>query len=209
MVLDLLTNPDAFFAERSENPSLIRPAVIVLLVALVGVVSSYPVIQATISALPPEAGTFVTVIQVVGAVVGVMVSFVIWMLYAVVFRGIAYVVFDGDGSFRDVLALVGWGFVPAVFGSIVSAVVNFVVFSGVQFPDDPAQVAQFVQELQSRPEFLVAGVLGIVFLLWSAFLWTFAVRCAEGLDLREAALTVAGPVAVALLLRLNGVFGVI
>ena len=209
MVLDLLTNPDAFFAERSDDPSLLGPAVVVLIVAVIGVVGSYPVIRATISALPPEAGTFVTVIQVVGAVVGVVVTFVIWLLYAVAFRAIAYVLFDGDGSFRDVFALVGWGFVPSVFAGLASAVVNFVVFGGVQFPDDPAQVARFARELQSRPEFLVAGVLGIVFLLWSAFLWTFAVRYAEGLDLREAALTVAGPVAVALLLRLNGVFGVV
>jgi hypothetical protein len=209
MVLDLLTNPDAFFAERSDDPSLLRPALVVLIVAVIGVIGSYPVIQATISALPPEAGAFVTVIQVVGAVFGVVVSFIIWVLYAVAFRGIAYILFDGDGSFRDTFALVGWGFVPAVFGGLANAAVNFVVFSGVQFPDDPAQVAQFAQELQSRPEFLVAGVLGIAFLLWSAFLWTFAVRYAEGLDLREAALTVAGPVAVALLIRLNGVFGVI
>ena len=209
MVLDLLTNPDAFFAERSDGSSLLGPAVVVLLVAVIGVVGSYPVIQATISALPPEAGTFVTVIRVVGAVVGVLVTLLIWALYAVAFHAIAYVVFDGDGGFRDVLALTGWGFVPSVFASIVNAAVNFIVFSGVQFPDDPAQVGRFVRELQSRPEFLVAGVLGIVFLLWSAFLWTFAVRYAEGLDLREAALTVAGPVAVALLLRVNGVFGVV
>lgn len=209
MVLDLLTNPDAFFEERSDDPSLLRPALVVLLVAVLGVVGSYPVIQATVSALPPEAGTFVTAIRVVGAVVGVVVTVVIWLLYAVAFHGIAYVLFDGDGSFRDTFALAGWGFVPSVFASAVSAVVNFVVFSGVQFPSDPARVARFARELQSRPEFLVAGVLGIVFLLWSAFLWTFAVRHAEGLDLREAALSVAGPVAVALVLRLNGVFGVI
>ena len=209
MVLDLLTNPDAFFADRSDDPSLLGPAGVVLLVAVVGVVGSYPVIQATISALPPEAGPFVTVIQVVGAVVGVAVSFVVWVLYAVAFHAIGYVAFDGDGSFRDVLALVGWGFVPAVVGSLANAVANFVVFSGVQFPTDPTQVGRFVQELQSRPAFLVAGVLGVVFLLWSAFLWTFAVRHAEGLPLREAALTVASPVAVALLLRLNGVFGVV
>lgn len=209
MVLELLTNPDAFFAERSEEPSLLGPAAVVLFVAAVGVVGSYPVIQATVSALPPEAGPFVTAVQVVGAIFGVVFTFVVWVLYAVAFHGIASVVFDGDGGFRDTLALSGWGFVPAVFASVVSAAVNVLVFSGVRFPDDPAQVGQFVRELQSRPEFLVAGVLGIVFLLWSAFIWTFAVRHAQGLGLRESALTVAGPVAVALLLRINGVFGVV
>lgn len=209
MVLDLLTNPEAFFAERSEEPSLLGPAVVVLLVAAIGAVGSYPVLKATVGALPPEAGPLVTVIQVIGAVVGVVVTVVVWALYAVAFHAIAAVAFDGNGRFRDALALVGWGFVPALFGSVVSGVANFLVFSGVRFPNDPARIQSFVQDLQSRPEFLVAGILGIVFLLWSAFLWTFAVRHAEDIGLREAGLTVAGPVAVALLLRLNGVFGVV
>jgi hypothetical protein len=36
MVLQLLTNPDSFFEERRDDPSLLRPALVVLLVALVG-----------------------------------------------------------------------------------------------------------------------------------------------------------------------------
>jgi hypothetical protein len=209
MVLQLLTNPDAFFAERVEAPSLLGPTLVVLLVAVLGAVASYPVLEATMGALPPEAGPFVAVFRVVGALVGVVVTLLIWVLYAVAFHLVASLAFDGGGSFRDTFAVVGWGFVPAVFGGLVGVVVNFVVFSGVRFPTDPTRMQPFVQELRGRPAFLVAGVLGIVFLLWSAFLWIFAVRHAEGLDLREAALTVAGPVAVALLFRLNGVFGVV
>jgi hypothetical protein len=206
MVLRLLTNPDAFFAERA---SLVGPAFVVLLVAVIGAVGSYPVLRATVGALPPEAGPFVTVVQAIGAVFGVVITFVVWALYALAFHLIASLAFDGEGTFRDTLAVVGWGFVPTVFGSVASAVVNFLVFSDVRFPTDPARIEPFVRELRARPEFLVAGLLGVVFLLWSAFLWTFAVRHAERLDLREAALTVAGPVTVALLLRLNGVFGVV
>jgi hypothetical protein len=209
MVLDLLTDPDSFFAERAEDPALRWPALLVLVVGLVSVAGSFPVLQATLSALPPEAGGFVTVIQVVGAVVGLVVTFVIWALYAVAFHVIASVAFDADGSLRDTLALVGWGYLPALFGAIAGTVASFVVFSGVRFPNDPAAISRFARELQSRPELVVAGLLGAVFLLWSAFLWTFAVRHAEGLGVREAALTVAGPVLLALALRLNGVFGVV
>ncbi len=209
MVLRLLTNPDTFFAERAEGASLVGPALVVLLVAAIGAIGSYPVLRATVGALPPEAGPFVTVVQAIGAVFGVVITFVVWALYALAFHLVASLAFDGEGSFRDTLAAVGWGFVPAVFGSIAGAVVNFLVFSDVRFPTDPARIGPFVQELRARPEFLVAGLLGIAFLLWSAFLWTFAVRHAERLDLREAALTVAGPVAVALLFRLDGVSGVV
>jgi hypothetical protein len=208
-VIALLTNPDAFFERRRESPSLLGPALVVTVVGVVGVVSSYPIVQATLSALPPEAGAFVTAIQVFSAVFALVATFVIWLLYAVAFHVIGSVAFDASGEFRTTLSLVGWGFVPAVFGAIVGAATNFVVFSGVRFPQDPQAVQSFVRELQSRPEFLVSGLVGIVFLLWSAFLWTFAVRHAESLGLREAALTVAGPVTIALLLRLNGIFGVV
>jgi hypothetical protein len=44
MVLQLLTDPDAFFADRSREPSLLGPAVVVLLVAAVGTIGSYPVV---------------------------------------------------------------------------------------------------------------------------------------------------------------------
>jgi len=209
MLLRLLTDPDGFFAERSAGPSLPGPAVVVLLVAAVGAAGSYPVIRATAAVLPSEVGPFVSIFRVVGAIVGVVVTFLVWGLYAVAFHLVARVAFDGEGTFRDTFAVVGWGFVPAVFGGIASAAVNVVVFSTVRVPTDPTEIQPFLRELRARPEFLLAGVLGIVFLLWSAFLWTFAVRHAESLTLREAALTIAGPVAVALLFRLNGVFGVV
>lgn len=209
MVLDLLFDPDSFFERRAADPSLLPPALLVLLVGVIGAVGSIPVLQATMSALPAEAGPFVTVIQAVGAIVGLVVTLVVWALYGVAFHVIAAVVFDGQGSVRDTIALVGWGYFPALFGTIASAVVNFLVFSGVRFPTDPNRIQGFVRELQNRPEFLVAGLLGVVFLLWSAFLWTFAVRHVQQVGLREAALSVAGPVALALLLRLNGVFGVV
>ena len=208
-MLALLTDPDSFFERRRESPSLVKPAAVVTVVALVSVLGSYPVLQATLSALPAEAGPFVTAIQVFSAVFAVVATFVVWLLYALAFHVVGSVAFDATGEFRTTLALVGWGYVPTIFGAIVGAVSNFVVFSGVSFPQDPQAVQAFVQQLQSRPEFLVSGVVGIAFLLWSAFLWTFAVRHAESLGYREAALTVAGPVALALVLRLNGIFGVV
>ncbi|MFC4357477.1 Yip1 family protein [Halobium salinum] len=207
MVLGLLTNPDEFFERRAANPGYLRPALVVLAVAVVSVVGGIPVIRGTLSAVPESAGAFVTIIQVVSAAAGVVATFLRWVVYAAVFYGVAKVAFDGDGGFGETLALVGWGFVPALFEAVVSAVVNFSVFGGVEFPQDPQQIAAFTRRLQSDPAFLVAGLLGIVFLLWSAFLWTFAVRHAQRLDLRAAAITVAVPTVFGLLLRVWGIVG--
>ncbi|WP_435194162.1 Yip1 family protein [Natronomonas sp. EA1] len=205
-MLDLLFNPDAFFRERAENPGLVPSVALLVLVGLVGVAGTLPALQATIDALPQEAQAFGTISLVVGSAFAFLGPFVRWVLYAAAFHVLSSVVYDAErGSFRDLLALVGWGFVPALLAAIVSAVVATVVFSGVTFPSDPQQVAQFSQQLRNRPEFLVASVLGIAFLLWSAFLWTFAVKHVRDLTMREAGVVVGVPVALGLVFRVWGV----
>ncbi|WP_255195836.1 Yip1 family protein [Halorarius litoreus] len=208
-MLDLLFNPDEFFRQRADDPGMLPPLGILLLIGIIGAAGSVPALQATFAALPQEAQAFSFVGYIsagVGAIVG---PFVRWLLFAGAFQIISAVLYDAEtGSFRDTLALTGWGFVPAIFATIVSAVVAFVVFSGIAFPADPQQIQPFIRELRNRPEFLVASLLGIVFLLWSGFLWTFAVKHVRGLSQREAAITVGIPVAIALLWRLSQSFGV-
>lgn len=207
MVLDLLTNPDDFFERRAANPGYLRPALVVLAVAVVNVLGVVPTLQATLDALPPEIGALGLLLQAITAVVTLLTVLVTWLLYALAFFAVAKLAFDGDGGFGETLAVTGWGFVPALFGAAINAAATVYVFSGVTFPSNPAQVQQFAAELQGDPVLLAAGLLGIVFLLWSAFLWTFAVRHVQSIDLRSAAITVAVPVAFGLLLRLWGVVG--
>lgn len=203
-MLDLLFNPDQFFRERAEDPGMLPAVGILLVVGVVGAAGAVPSIQATFRALPAEAQSFSFVGYIGAAVAGLLGPFVRWLLFAGAFQVVSAVLYDAEGSFRDTLALVGWGFVPAVFATIVSTVVAYVVFSSVTFPTDPQQIQAFVTELRRRPEFLVSSVLGIVFLLWSALLWLFGVKHARGLSEREAAVTVGIPVALALLWRLYG-----
>lgn len=209
MVLELLTNPDAFFRRRAEEPRLVGAFVVVGIVAVVNVVGSWPVLQATTRALPEEASAFGAIIVVFGAVGGIVGALVQWVLFAGAFHAISGVLYDPDpeSDFETTFALTGWGFLPGVFAAVVGAVAAFMVFQGVTFPDfnDPQQVQRFVGQLRDDPVFLVSGLLGIVFLLWQGFLWTFAVRHGRGLEFREAAITVAIPVGLMVLWQLYNV----
>jgi len=208
MYRELLVDPDAFFRERAADPSFRGPVVVVLLVAVIGILGSIPVLRLTTAALPAQAGPFVPVIAAIGVVGGLVGVLVSWLLYAAAFHVISAVVFGASGRFRTTFALVGWGFVPSIPQAVISAAVTAVVFTGATLPSDPNRLQGTIQGLRHEPLFVVASVLGIAFLAWRAVLWTFAVRYARSLTLREAALTIVLPVLVALALALLGLLGV-
>lgn len=201
--LSLLTDPEAFFGRQGTDPSLKGPLVVVTLIAAVNAVAS--VLQFRFMArLFENSGMgsgFATAIQAFSFVFVIAGPFVVWLLYAGVFQGIS-VLFDGDGDFSTTLAFVGWGFVPSVMGSVASVAINFYRFNvrGIDVPSEMTVEAyqQFSQSLQTGPLVALSAALGIVFTLWSAFLWTFGLRHARSLSVRQAALTVALPVLVGL-----------
>jgi hypothetical protein len=209
-MLDILFSPDRFFRERADDPGLVGPLLVVSLVAVLGAVAAYPASQAIADALPAEAQAFggITVaFSVVGALVG---PFVVWALFAGVFHGLSGLLFDGEGSFRTTLTLTGWGFVPAIVTAVVGVVIAFLVWPSVSLDfSDPARAQQAAQQIQNRPEFLVANVVGLVVLLWRGLLWAFAMQYGRNLSFREALITVGIPVVVLLLFRLNGIVGVV
>ncbi|MFB6112815.1 MAG: YIP1 family protein [Halodesulfurarchaeum sp.] len=207
MVPTVLVDPNTFFERRSDNPGWLWPTVIVILAALVGIVGSVPVFLATIRSMPEAAGGVSVLIVVVGSIGGVIGTLVFWVLYAIAFHAISSVGFGGVGPFSRTLKLTGWGFIPHVFSGIVSAAANFYVFSGVSFPSDPVRIGQFVSSLRSDPVLLIVQALGIAFLLWSAFLWVFAIHHGRDVTVREATISVGIPVLVVILFRLYNIVG--
>lgn len=201
-LLSVLTNPDGYFERAGDDPSLLRPSLVVLAVGVVSALASIPVFQTVQRSMPEETAAFGGVVAVATVVGGFLGVFVFWVIYTVVFHVIATVGFGGDGSLTDLLAFVGWGYLPGIVSAAVGGVVNYYVFQNVTPPSNPRQVQAFVQSVRSQPEFLVAGIVGIAVLLWQAFIWTFAVHHSHDTDLRAAAITVGIPVGLQLLWQL-------
>ncbi|WP_436923859.1 Yip1 family protein [Halosimplex amylolyticum] len=203
-VLALLTDPDEFFRRRLPDPSLKGPAAVVAVVAVVSVLAS--ILQFRFLSQVFESGGagsgFVMAIRAVSIGAAFVLPFVFWLLYAGLFHGISALL-DGDGEFSTILSLVGWGYVPNVLGTIAGAAVNYYRFNvrGIDVPTEMTMEAyqQFSQSLQTGPLVALSAVLSIVFTLWSAFLWTFALKHARDLTLRQAVITIAVPVGLGLL----------
>lgn len=207
MVVALLTDPDGFFARHSEDPGFLGPVVVAIIAGIAGIAAALPAIRFTIAAMPPEARAFGGIAYVSAIVGGIVGPFVRWLLFAVAFYAVATVAFDPPGRFRDLTALVGWGLVPTIPSVLLSGYASYVVYGGVSPPDGPMAAATFAQNLRGDPAFVVAGLVGLAFLVWSGLLWTFAVRHALSLRIRQALITVAIPVSVAAIWRLYGLVG--
>ncbi|MEA5389046.1 YIP1 family protein [Haloarculaceae archaeon H-GB2-1] len=108
-MIDVITNPQAFFARRDGDLSLVPAVGIVLLIALINVGTGYLTIQVTMSALSASAQGFQTIALVTTVIGGLFGVFVAWLFFGGLFHLLASVLYDGDGSFTDTLAVTGWG----------------------------------------------------------------------------------------------------
>src|SRR5699024_4570396 len=148
-------------------------------------------------------GAVFSAILVVLAFVGIIIP---WVLYAAVFYLIARLAFGGDGSFVGTLALTGWGFVPTVLAQLVMIAANYSVFGGETLPSGTEAAENALTALQADPVLSIASIVGIVLLIWSGVLWTYAMDHHHDLSRRNAAITVGVPVVIALVFKLLGLF---
>jgi len=222
-VRTLLTDPETFFAEREQDLSVKGPLVVVTLAALVGSAATVIQNQALAPLAEPlfrealnessENLTSAEIDETVNLFVQAYVAFsyasalfgpyVVWVLYGGVFHAIS-VVFDGDGAFSDTMAAVGWGRVPAVFGSVATVAVNYYQYEvrGVTLSQDISAENAFetFQQFQPPTDVVVLNSsLAVVFTLWAAYIWVYGLQSARGLSKNGAIYTVAVPVAVSLL----------
>ena len=150
-----------------------------------------------------DAGRLVAVVQAVSLVAALVSVLVAWTVYAAVFYAIS-AFFDGDGGFATLMKFVGWGYLPGVASAAVTAVVQFVLYSGREIPADPQAMARLTRSVQADPLFLAATAFGILVTLYQGYIWSHAVAVARDLDRRDALVTAAVPVGVSVLFSLSG-----
>ncbi len=206
--LRVLLNPGRFFEARMQDePSLKIPALIALVIGLIGAVSAALAANLIVGILPAEMqafGPIMVAFSVVGAVIG---GFLTWIVYGFVFY-LFSMVFKGQGDLKRTLEFTGYGFLPQVFGGIIGAVFSYQILSGLTIPaaTSPEQIAEISENLASilvtDPLAQIAGLASILFLIWSANIWIFGMKYARNLSTRDAALTVGIPVGLFILYTL-------
>jgi hypothetical protein len=204
-VIDILFHPDAFFRNVvTEKEDLKFPAIIVLIGSLAAAGYGYLIGGLTarmMSSAMPGIDTIITLSSVIGAVIG---TFIFWIVGAGIFYAIS-TVFKGQGSFKRVLEIVGYGYLPQIFGSLITLVAAIEYVPKISVPtlssaalQDPTVMEQTMKAFMHDPAMFeltqITSLVAVVFLLWSASIWIFGLQHARQLSLKDAALCVGIPV---------------
>jgi hypothetical protein len=190
-----------------DEPSLKVPALIALVVGLIGAVSAALTANLIVGILPAEAQAFGVLMVGFSVVGGVIGGFLGWIVYGFVFYLVS-MVFKGQGDLKRTLEFTGYGFLPQVFGGIIGAVLSYQLLSGLTIPTAtaPEEIQAVTENLTSvlvtDPLAQVAGLVSTLFLIWSANIWIFGMKYARNLSTRDAALTVGIPVGLFILYTL-------
>ncbi|KAF1078556.1 YIP1 family protein [Methanogenium sp. MK-MG] len=202
-IADLLLRPAAFFPGRLEGdkPDLKIPLAIVLLSGIVGAVSAAYMSSVTMAMLPSDIAGLGSIIVGIAVVSAFIATIIFWVIIAAVFHGIS-ALRGGKGDFQRTLAVAGYGTLPMVFGSIISGIIVYFSLSGatIRAVSDPLQASAAVTELMSGPSMMIAGVISLLFVLWSANIWVFGMQEARNLSGKDALISVGIPVLIYCLL---------
>ena len=223
LILDILIRPRAFFQNAiAEKESLKIPGLIVLTLGIISAVYAYLIGGLTgkmMAGLIPgmESGmeSIIAISAILGALFGI---FVFWGIWTGVFYLISSIL-KGKGTFKRSLEFIGYGYLPQIFGGLLTIIVAILYIPKVVVPEIPAgavQDPQLIQEaiksLMHDPAMMemtqIISVISIVFLLWSANIWIFGMKNARQLSERDSALCVGIPVVVYILYTIYTMTGI-
>lgn len=211
-IVDLLLNPDAFFRERADQEAGLKfPLLCVLLAGLTIAPGAYKSAEIMGPLLPPEAQSFLWIVGAT-AFIGAFIFMVFFFIVLLVVFYVISMLFKGRGDLKKSIEAVGYGYLPMVFGNILSSAVVYYYAPSIVLPQvdltTPAGAEAVNQAIASAPMTIISSLLGILFILWSANIWIFGMRYARSLSLRNAAITVGVPVGIYIIFQISalGVF---
>lgn len=197
MMKTLLMNPHSFFRNQATRPTATGPVLLVLGTGLITTLSSLIPLYYLTQNMSGGASAFTSVAYLIGSFSGILTIFAVWLINAgVIFLLSTY--FDGEGPFRRLLLLIGWGYLPNAILGVAALFVMWQVTLTTTPPQDLTSAQAYMQQIQNHRYLWVNKLITVVITLWQGFLWVFAVKHARQLDLKQAFICVAVPTALSI-----------
>lgn len=202
--MKLIADPNRFFEElKYKDVRLIYPMVISTSLATLLTAYQYTLATKVSQALPEELNKFF----VIGAYIGMVGSFIgifaVWLILAVIMHGLS-AFFSGRGSFRRTFEFVGYGFFPSLIGSAITVPMAAYYIANAEVPEislitlqqNPDMMKAVVLSLVPKEAIYSNLVINFAVTLWSLTIWSFAIKHAREVGLREAFLCALIPTAI-------------
>jgi len=191
-----ILNPNEFMREAiNSRYSLKIPIIILTINAIIGCFQVIYRITWVQQIFPPDVVASATYMTFFGiqTVTALIIPFLAWIFYSGIFFTISHFS-GGDGDFRRVIQLSSYGYIPTIFDNTSATVVNIIALRNT--PPIGIDISLWYSAVLSEHISLLMGqsIISLLFLLWSANIWVFAVKHARNLTTRNAVITVAIPV---------------
>lgn len=190
--LSLLFDPLRFFSDWSDERNLVGPFLVVLAFGVSNAISSVIFLEQARSNVPAEVVEVFVVGQLIGVGSVIVSAFITWLLLSVFVHTIL-TIRCGVLSFRRTVLFLGWGFLPKTLSGVATAGAMTYILDSTAVPGNVAEIIRLAQAVQTSTPFLIAGVLGVGFTLWSTVLWMYGMKVAHDIDIAEAMYTVLPP----------------
>lgn len=191
----ILFNPEWFFSEKlKEKISLKIPFFVLLIYGIFGTASMVLLSNKITASLPSNLGQIMFVGVAVGAIGSLIGVYLIWLILAGVFHLISNL-FCSEGTFKRTFEFVGYGFLPLIFSSMINLGALYTILPSLDFSfNDPSLIQQNANQMLFNPIFQASQVAGILFSIWSAYIWIFAIKNALKITTKNALIVVGVPI---------------
>ncbi|MEM0350966.1 MAG: YIP1 family protein [Archaeoglobaceae archaeon] len=179
--MDVLLNPDKFFA-RKKGMGFRLPIAVVLLYAIISAVSaniSLQVLSENLrSIFGKDAELILSFLSFTGSLSAFVGAFLVWILMTAILHVLS-AIFGGKGSFSNLMKFTAFSFIPSILLSPIGTYLTIELFRSTTF-----------ENLISLTIFSIATNL------WIYVYWVFAVKNARELSLKKAAMVSSIPIII-------------
>jgi hypothetical protein len=193
-VKELLFHPDVFFEQKTkEKIDLLLPAIIVLIGSLVGIIASF-VVSTVLNSI--ESRHIMVILTPENFLIILLKPFIAWFLLA----GLLYCfcrLWSGNGTFIATLQNTGYGALPLTILTIIPIINAIFINLNVNMP-----------QMLGYGIVIILDLLTVVFILWSGYLWTYAMERTHEIEHEKAIASAAIVVLLYLAYHLINTLGI-
>jgi hypothetical protein len=159
---ELLFHPDAFFKQKTkEKIDLLLPTIIVLIGSMVGLIASF-VVSDFLNIV--ELRHVMVILTPENFLIILLKPFIAWFLLTGILYGFCRL-WSGTGTFIATLQNTGYGALPLTILTVIPIITGIFIDSNVNMP-----------QILSLGIGLILDLLTVLFILWSGYLWAYAVE---------------------------------